>query len=150
MRFSGKMHSEAKKSEKHLAVSGKRITFAPAFKQSLGALTFGRATIRSKKLMQASLFARLMVPWMSGLVNGLQNRLRRFESARHLARRTPARWSEGFFFYRAIAHAYNAYSSSSKRCWISLISSSSNHFESFSLALAMISGSMPVHTFFRT
>ena len=26
-----------------------------------------------------------MVPWMSGLVNGLQNRLRRFESARHLA-----------------------------------------------------------------
>ena len=25
------------------------------------------------------------VPWMSGLVNGLQNRLRRFESARHLA-----------------------------------------------------------------
>ncbi len=25
-----------------------------------------------------------MVPWMSGLVNGLQNRLRRFESARHL------------------------------------------------------------------
>ncbi len=24
------------------------------------------------------------VPWMSGLVNGLQNRLRRFESARHL------------------------------------------------------------------
>ena len=28
-----------------------------------------------------------MVPWMSGLVNGLQNRLRRFESARHLQRR---------------------------------------------------------------
>ncbi len=27
-----------------------------------------------------------MVPWMSGLVNGLQNRLRRFESARHLTR----------------------------------------------------------------
>ena len=26
------------------------------------------------------------VPWMSGLVNGLQNRLRRFESARHLER----------------------------------------------------------------
>lgn len=25
-----------------------------------------------------------LVPWMSGLVNGLQNRLRRFESARHL------------------------------------------------------------------
>ena len=27
-----------------------------------------------------------MVPWMSGLVNGLQNRLRRFESARHLTK----------------------------------------------------------------
>ena len=27
---------------------------------------------------------RQLVPWMSGLVNGLQNRLRRFESARHL------------------------------------------------------------------
>ena len=27
---------------------------------------------------------RQKVPWMSGLVNGLQNRLRRFESARHL------------------------------------------------------------------
>ena len=26
-----------------------------------------------------------MVPWMSGLVNGLQNRLQQFESARHLA-----------------------------------------------------------------
>lgn len=25
-----------------------------------------------------------MVPWMSGLVNGLQNRLRRFDSARDL------------------------------------------------------------------
>ena len=25
-----------------------------------------------------------MVPWMSGLVNGLQNRLRRFDPARHL------------------------------------------------------------------
>ncbi len=24
------------------------------------------------------------VPWMSGLVNGLQNRLQQFESARHL------------------------------------------------------------------
>ena len=29
-----------------------------------------------------------MVPWMSGLVNGLQNRLRQFESARHLFRKT--------------------------------------------------------------
>ena len=30
---------------------------------------------------------RNKVPWMSGLVYGLQNRLRRFESARHLAKR---------------------------------------------------------------
>ena len=30
---------------------------------------------------------RKMVPWMSGLVNGLQNRLQRFESACHLKRR---------------------------------------------------------------
>ena len=28
----------------------------------------------------------LMVPWMSGLVNGLQNRVRRFESATHLTK----------------------------------------------------------------
>ncbi len=27
-----------------------------------------------------------MVPWMSGLVSGLQNRVRRFESARNLER----------------------------------------------------------------
>ena len=27
---------------------------------------------------------RKMVPWMSGLVSGLQNRVRRFESARNL------------------------------------------------------------------
>ena len=27
-----------------------------------------------------------MVPWMSGLVNGLQNRLQQFESARHLTK----------------------------------------------------------------
>ena len=36
------------------------------------------------------------VPWMSGLVNGLQNRLRRFESARHLK----ARQSWRAFFIR--------------------------------------------------
>ena len=33
--------------------------------------------------------AKFQVPWMSGLVNGLQNRLRRFESARHLRRKIP-------------------------------------------------------------
>ena len=71
-----------KKTAKSLAVSEKSSTFAPA--KSNGALTYGRNTYRSKELMQASLFTRLTVPWMSGLVNGLQNRLRRFESARHL------------------------------------------------------------------
>ena len=29
-------------------------------------------------------FVKTMVPWMSGLVSGLQNRVRRFESARNL------------------------------------------------------------------
>ena len=38
-----------------------------------------------------------MVPWMSGLVYGLQNRPRRFESARHLAENLPI-W-EVFLFY---------------------------------------------------
>ena len=33
-----------------------------------------------------------MVPWMSGLVNGLQNRLRRFESARHLLTEQRQAW----------------------------------------------------------
>ena len=28
--------------------------------------------------------SELLVPWMSGLVSGLQNRVRRFESARNL------------------------------------------------------------------
>ena len=37
------------------------------------------------------------VPWMSGLVNGLQNRLRRFESARHLAKRKLKKKFSSFF-----------------------------------------------------
>ena len=42
------------------------------------------------------------VPWMSGLVNGLQNRLRRFESARHLSENRKGsihanRWVLSFF-----------------------------------------------------
>ncbi len=39
-----------------------------------------------------------MVPWMSGLVNGLQNRLRRFESARHL--RVGIKMVPTFYFAR--------------------------------------------------
>ena len=37
-----------------------------------------------------------LVPWMSGLVTGLQNRARRFESARHLLR---TQEFLGFFFF---------------------------------------------------
>ena len=43
-----------------MAVSKIMTTFAPAFEET--------------------------VPWMSGLVNGLQNRLQQFESARHLSK----------------------------------------------------------------
>ena len=44
------------------------------------------------------------VPWMSGLVNGLQNRLRRFESARHLptAGSSQQRASRCFFLRLAV------------------------------------------------
>ena len=78
-----------------------------------------------------------MVPWMSGLVYGLQNRPRRFESARHLAR-IPS-LSVGDFFYSPL-----------KRSPISAISSSSNHLERRFLAFSWISGSISVQTFFRT
>ena len=44
------------------------------------------------------------VPWMSGLVNGLQNRLRRFESARHLAKRKLKEMiSLSFFYYSFVS-----------------------------------------------
>ena len=39
-----------------------------------------------------------MVPWMSGLVNGLQNRLRRFESARHLIKSEKMNFFSLFFY----------------------------------------------------
>ena len=38
----------------------------------------------------------MLVPWMSGLVSGLQNRVRRFESARNLKK---LRDCEAFFVY---------------------------------------------------
>ena len=41
---------------------------------------------------------RKMVPWMSGLVNGLQNRLRRFESARDLLRAAMKQFVAALFF----------------------------------------------------
>ncbi len=42
-----------------------------------------------------------MVPWMSGLVSGLQNRVRRFESARYLpsCKTSPVISSRAIFFY---------------------------------------------------
>ena len=90
---------------------------------------------------RALLFTRLTVPWISGLVYGLQNRPRRFESARHLAKRKAEEEILQLFLY---------HSSPSKRLPISAISSSSNHLARRFLAFSTISGSMPVHTFFST
>ncbi len=42
------------------------------------------------------------VPWMSGLVNGLQNRLRRFESARHLIAKESWKLFRLFFLKKTI------------------------------------------------
>ena len=39
----------------------------------------------------------LMVPWMSGLVSGLQNRVRRFESARNLTKKAKCTMHFAFF-----------------------------------------------------
>ena len=48
-----------------------------------------------------------MVPWMSGLVNGLQNRLRRFESARHL--RVGIRNGSDFIFLLTVHPLFRHY-----------------------------------------
>ncbi len=42
-----------------------------------------------------------MVPWMSGLVSGLQNRVRRFESARNLKETSETAYNKAFrrFFF---------------------------------------------------
>ena len=37
-----------------------------------------------------------LVPWMSGLVSGLQNRVRRFESARNLKQNSETTDNKGF------------------------------------------------------
>ena len=41
------------------------------------------------------------VPWMSGLVSGLQNRVRRFESARNLKKTSETTYNKAFrrFFF---------------------------------------------------
>ena len=46
------------------------------------------------------------VPWMSGLVNGLQNRLQQFESARHLSK-AKRKLKKKFFslFYILVSHS---------------------------------------------
>lgn len=61
------------------------------------------------KLEKSVTFAsanKKMVPWMSGLVTGLQNRLRRFESARHLLERGRRRTFPLFAFTRTTQRAY--------------------------------------------
>ena len=52
--------------------------------------------IRQEPLLTEKLIAT--VPWMSGLVSGLQNRVRRFESARNLKQQeqlTLNQWVQG-------------------------------------------------------
>ena len=55
------------------------------FREAHSDLKWRQITNMRNFLIFATAFLPL-VPWMSGLVNGLQNRQRRFESARHLAR----------------------------------------------------------------
>ena len=40
-----------------------------------------------------------LVPWMSGLVSGLQNRVRRFESARNLKQSSETTDNKGFLSF---------------------------------------------------
>ena len=63
---------------KKMTISSKKITKTLA--DSKNSRTF--ATAIEKQTMQRK--NEIMVPWMSGLVSGLQNRVRRFESARNL------------------------------------------------------------------
>ena len=63
---------------KKMTISSKKITKTLA--DSKNSRTF--ATAIEKQTMQAN--NERLVPWMSGLVSGLQNRVRRFESARNL------------------------------------------------------------------
>ena len=67
-------HAETKK----MTILSKKISKTLA--DSKNSRTF--ATAIEKQTMQAK--NERLVPWMSGLVSGLQNRVRRFESARNL------------------------------------------------------------------
>ena len=44
----------------------------------------------------ATAYEKRLVPWMSGLVSGLQNRVRRFESARNLKQSSETTDNKGF------------------------------------------------------
>ena len=77
------VHADVTHEEKHaqmkkIAISSK--FFIETLADSKNSRTF--ATAIEKQTMQA-----ILVPWMSGLVSGLQNRVRRFESARNLKRK---------------------------------------------------------------
>ena len=63
---------------KKIAISSKN--FLETLAESKNSRTF--ATAIEKQRLQA--INEKLVPWMSGLVSGLQNRVRRFESARNL------------------------------------------------------------------
>ena len=63
---------------KKMTISSKKINKTLA--DSKNSRTF--ATAIEKQTMQRK--NEILVPWMSGLVSGLQNRVRRFESARNL------------------------------------------------------------------
>ena len=63
---------------KKIAISSK--FFIETLADSKNSRTF--ATAIEKQTVQAK--NERLVPWMSGLVSGLQNRVRRFESARYL------------------------------------------------------------------
>ena len=67
-------HAKTKK----MTILSKKITKTLA--DSKNSRTF--ATAIEKQTMQRK--NEILVPWMSGLVSGLQNRVRRFESARNL------------------------------------------------------------------
>ena len=74
-------------------------------RNALGCLDL-RSSHQSLERADASIaLFSLKVPWMSGLVYGLQNRPRRFESARHLANKK----AEGFLLQLFLFYSDNSY-----------------------------------------
>ena len=73
------VHADVTHEEKHVQMK-KNSDFIETLADSKNSRTF--ATAIEKQTMQAK--NERLVPWMSGLVSGLQNRVRRFESARNL------------------------------------------------------------------